>query len=697
MIKKDWVELPPHSQSYKDGVNYFLDIAFTKGMVEEEEILCPCSICCNDSWEVRDVVYDHLCSKGFVKGYTEWIYHGEDESLIDLDGDSDNETSSHDDIDGLLFETFKDVAEGGGVHEGINEDAKKFYKLVDDANQELYPGCEKFSSLSFTIRIYLLKCIHGWSNASFTALVELLKEAMPNLNIPVSFNKTKSMIKDLGLDYKKIDACPNNCMLFWKDHGKDDSCHICGTSRWIEYPEVANDLEESIKAHKVPAKVLRHFPLIPSKKKDHAKARLDLQHMGIRKKHHLKETSDVKLPDGLASNISRCVQVNEGKVSGYKSHDAHIILHYLLQVAIRGIGPNQIVIPLLRLCSFFRCLCQKVVDVKTLDYLEVEIAETLCQFEHTRMNRMTRNSDDTPNIGHPIGGKKLISLDHKSLNQAHGYILFNCDEVQEYIREHEVNDHNPLKKRKSRKANNQREDFIQWFETRLMDEKVTEWFKVLSRGPNDFVRRYSGYVINGYRFHTTNREARLKTQNSVVTLEAVTQVLRNAKDENPKKIFVTYYGAIKDIIELDYYGHEKYVLFKCDWFVDEKDKYGSPLVYFNKKCYKNDPFVLASQVQQCFFIEDPLNKNKHYVLNALPRESFDMGESLSTDAQEYDISTNLNTLRDDCEVDLVRKDFPDEIFEIPLSELHNQKAIESDHSDTSYGSDDETDYDSSTD
>jgi len=67
----------------------------------------------------------------------EWIYHNEDESLIDLDGDS------HDDINGLLFETFKDVAEGGRVHEGLNEDAKKFYKLVNDANQALYPGCAK--------------------------------------------------------------------------------------------------------------------------------------------------------------------------------------------------------------------------------------------------------------------------------------------------------------------------------------------------------------------------------------------------------------------------------------------------------------------------------------------------------------------------------------------------------------------------
>jgi len=116
-----------------------------------------------------------------------------------------------------------------------------------------------------------------------------------------------------------------------------------------------------------------------------------------------------------------------------------------------------------------------------------------------------------------------------------------------------------------------------------------------------------------------------------------------------------------------------------------------------KKCYKNDPFVLASQVQQQFYVEDPFNKNKNYVLTALPRESFDMGECLSSDGQEYDIPKNLDVLKDDCEVDLVRNDVQDNIFEIPLSELHKQKAIESDHSDTSLESDDETTNDSSTD
>jgi len=96
----------------------------------------------------------------------------------------------------------------------------------------------KISLLSFIIRLYLLKCLHGWSNASFNALLNLLKEAMPNLKIPESFNKTKAMIKNLCLDYKKIHACPNDCMLYWKEHENDDTCSTCNTSRWKEFTQV---------------------------------------------------------------------------------------------------------------------------------------------------------------------------------------------------------------------------------------------------------------------------------------------------------------------------------------------------------------------------------------------------------------------------------------------------------------------------
>ena len=146
---------------------------------------------------------------------------------------------------------------------------------------------------------------------------------------------------------------------------------------------------------------------ISGKTKDHIKARYDLQDMGIRKKLNPREIGagraefakscfslsahektifcDVlkaaKLPDGTASNISNCVQVSNKKIFGYKSHDAHFMLHYLLQVAIRSTLPNTVAGPLIRLGLFFRSLCKKVIQVKDLDFLETEIVEILCQME----------------------------------------------------------------------------------------------------------------------------------------------------------------------------------------------------------------------------------------------------------------------------------------------------------------------------
>nr|XP_016474093.1 PREDICTED: uncharacterized protein LOC107795901 [Nicotiana tabacum] len=52
---------------------------------------------------------------------------------------------------------------------------------------------------------------------------------------------------------KKIHACPNDCMLFWNDNAKADTCSVCGTSRWKSTNASSNIL----------AKVLRYFPLKP--------------------------------------------------------------------------------------------------------------------------------------------------------------------------------------------------------------------------------------------------------------------------------------------------------------------------------------------------------------------------------------------------------------------------------------------------
>ena len=87
----------------------------------------------------------------------------------------------------------------------------------------------------------------------------------------------------------------------------------------------------------------------------------------------------VKLPQGFASNISRCVQSDDKKISGYKSHDAHVMMHYLLGVVVRKTLPVATV--LIKLGDFFRDICSKVVQLQDLDQLQKEIVNILCRLE----------------------------------------------------------------------------------------------------------------------------------------------------------------------------------------------------------------------------------------------------------------------------------------------------------------------------
>ncbi|XP_058766785.1 uncharacterized protein LOC131640406 [Vicia villosa] len=265
VMDKEWTKFPWFSQEYINGVTRFLDFAFTNGSPHGDELLCPCAKCKNLYWKTRDVIKDHLIAKDFLKGYDVWLHHGENlQRSMEIGVAMEDQEGSHDDIHGLLHDIYVDTVEAHGVHEGPNDDARTFYNLIKEAEQELYRGCKGFSSLSFTIRLYLLKCLHDWSNTSFTALLELLKEAMPDLNIVVSFYKTKAMISGLDLDYKKIDACLNDCMLFWKEHEKDNFCTVCEASRWKQNARTEGcESEQSKNDYRVPAKILRHFPLIP--------------------------------------------------------------------------------------------------------------------------------------------------------------------------------------------------------------------------------------------------------------------------------------------------------------------------------------------------------------------------------------------------------------------------------------------------
>jgi hypothetical protein len=90
---------------------------------------------------------------------------------------------------------------------------------------------------------------------------------------------------------------------------------------------------------------------------------------------------DVKVPDSYASNIARCVNVEECKISGLKSHDSHILFQCLEPFALRGLLSKDVCDPLIELSIFFKRLCSKVIKVDELEKMESQIAVTLCKLE----------------------------------------------------------------------------------------------------------------------------------------------------------------------------------------------------------------------------------------------------------------------------------------------------------------------------
>ena len=119
-----------------------------------------------------------------------------------------------------------------GPPEGPNEDALRFMKLLKDANQTCYEGCKYFSKLSAIVHLYHMKCLNGWTNKSFTMLLQFLLDFLPsNAKLPKDYYEARKIIKDLGLSYEKIHTCPKDCILYWKENVNLETCLNCNRSR----------------------------------------------------------------------------------------------------------------------------------------------------------------------------------------------------------------------------------------------------------------------------------------------------------------------------------------------------------------------------------------------------------------------------------------------------------------------------------
>ncbi|CAA7058755.1 unnamed protein product [Microthlaspi erraticum] len=143
-----------------------------------------------------------------------------------------------------------------------------FEALLAEANEELYEGCTSFSKLSFMLKLYHIKSITKISDKGLSMIIDLLREAFQHAKLPASLHDLKKTIHKLGLDYERIHACPNDCMLFWGEDSEREVCKICNISRWKGKSTEAEGENEEVsgkkrKKKRQAAKVLRYFPLKP--------------------------------------------------------------------------------------------------------------------------------------------------------------------------------------------------------------------------------------------------------------------------------------------------------------------------------------------------------------------------------------------------------------------------------------------------
>ncbi|GJZ45083.1 reverse transcriptase domain-containing protein [Tanacetum coccineum] len=222
----------------------------------------------------------------------------------------------------------------------------------------------------------------------------------------------------------------------------------------------------------------------------------------------------------------------------------------------------------------------------------------------TKFNRPDRNVDCPPptcqfqvfkSLCKSIGLRSVIRIDHQELKKVIWYVLHNSPEIDTYR----------AKFKSEFPDNDMKEAFPGWFGKQIRQRHVdndpgvsesSELF-ALACGPSQTPISVNSCVVNGVRFVVHSRDERRTTQNSGIC--------------SPGPDGEMYYGQLEQILEFSYLSF-KTVLFRVKWFDTSNKGRMKNLVIRNNitqikangEAFKNDQYILATQVKQCFYLED---------------------------------------------------------------------------------------------
>ncbi|KAL1205530.1 hypothetical protein V5N11_026714 [Cardamine amara subsp. amara] len=249
------------TQDFINGLEIFMyQAGQTPLTIETGKMFCPCRKCKNTRFVHSETVWRHLLNRGFTGHYYIWFQHGEgsyghqheeSSSNNNYEAVASGEPSNlhgrdhyhadqggleHDRIHDMVTDAFHETttAFGDNSVEEPNLDAKRFYEMLDAANQPIYNGCrEGLSILSLTSRMMSIKTDHNLGEVCMDAWAELLKEYLPEDNVSAeSYYEIQKLVFSLGLPSEMIDVCIDNCMIYWKDDAQLQECRFCNKPRY---------------------------------------------------------------------------------------------------------------------------------------------------------------------------------------------------------------------------------------------------------------------------------------------------------------------------------------------------------------------------------------------------------------------------------------------------------------------------------
>ncbi|KAL0291760.1 UNVERIFIED_CONTAM: hypothetical protein Sradi_7014600 [Sesamum radiatum] len=232
-------------------------------------------------------------------------------------------------------------------------------------------------------------------------------------------------------------------------------------------------------------------------------------------------------------SVSWSVNLDDFSMYGMKSHDCHVFMEKLLPIAFCDLLPESVWNALTELSLFFRDLCSIVLLESNVKTLEENIIVTLCKLEKIFPPSFFDSMEHLPihlayeaRCGGPIQYRWMYPFERRY-------------DAKKYA---ELSDLTPKALGVMRDK-----EFASWFFNYVENPTngVTETdIKLFSRGFSSIVKRWNGYFVNGYRFHTLEYGETNSTMNSGVCISG------SYYDDAS----IDYYGELTEILELSFLG-----------------------------------------------------------------------------------------------------------------------------------------------